>query len=170
MRIELQRLILSQIGDDWLLGIVCEKAGLVEYARCSLQIEEDEERIRLFEQGISNAWRYKLEDVANELWMIRNKTPRLFDLLVCRTMGSEHMREIHMVITRRKKRNSSAEREIIMDILSQIFRRDNFSRTTYPPSQADGDNEGMAATVVEGTARKQVNRKCANQTQKPVQR
>ena len=89
------RINIGAIDDDYVLGILCEKAGLVAYAKRSLVgIDGEGERARLFDQGVEDADQCTLRDIARELWMIRWRNPRLFDGMVGAGIGKEALAEI----------------------------------------------------------------------------
>lgn len=98
------RLTFFRFNDDYVLGVVCAKTGLIRYALNNLpSLRHDRERKALFNYGAKDAINCKLEDIAQELSWLRNCNPVLFDQLVSKKVGSEGLKKIQYII-----RNKSA--------------------------------------------------------------
>ncbi len=93
------RINLGGISDDYVLGVVCAKTGLADYARRNMAgLTTDPDRNRLFELGMADADECSAEDVASELARARKKNPGLFDAMVRDLAGREQLAEIHSAI------------------------------------------------------------------------
>ncbi len=102
-----RRINIGGINDDYVLGVLCEKTGLADYARESMpSLETDEDRGRLFALGMQDADGCALEDIAIELERARRKNPGLFDLIVRQSVGQERVAEIKATIMRKRKRRA----------------------------------------------------------------
>jgi len=87
-----KRINLAQTGDDFVLGIICEKLRLVKYAYDNLSgFARNPERVRLFElgrkDGASTSWKM----IATDIYNIRVRGAKFFDRIVCPKIGAAEL-------------------------------------------------------------------------------
>ena len=89
-------------ADDFILGVVCAKIGLVKHALNNMEsIRRNRERLKLFNHGVEDAVNCKLEDLAQDLWVLRERGPNLFDTMVLKSVGRQRFKKIRLVIENR---------------------------------------------------------------------
>lgn len=104
------RLNLGNFSDDFVLGIVCAKTGLVSYALKTLKVIANfKKRRNLFMCGVRESEEYPLEDIAQDLWETRQDNPKTFDSLVLSKIGKEKFEKIKEAIANRPKHKHSFE-------------------------------------------------------------
>jgi len=97
------RLKLGVVGDDYVLGAVCKKLGLVKYAISNLiGMTRNASRLELFYRGVEDAAGCDLSDLARDFWKIRRTRPIIFDMMVRGTIGNEEHAKVIEVIERRE--------------------------------------------------------------------
>lgn len=98
------RLNLGGIGDDYVLGVLCSKLGLIDYALRQLAgIVDNEERTELFYLGINDAPDCELHDLARDFYKLRKKDTRQFDRIVSGTIGRDGLADVLEVIENREE-------------------------------------------------------------------
>jgi hypothetical protein len=89
-------------ADDFILGVVCAKIGLVKHALENLEsIRDNKGRLELFNYGVKDAANCRLEDLAQDLWELREQGTRIFDVMVLKSVGKNKFKEIKRVIDNR---------------------------------------------------------------------
>ena len=80
------RVRLGAIDDDYALGVIAAKCGLTAHIDQYMpRMRKDAERARLYEAGRRDADAYCLNDIADQLWTVRTKSPRAFDEAIARS-------------------------------------------------------------------------------------
>jgi hypothetical protein len=90
-----KRINLAQTGDDFVLGIICEKLRLVQYAYNHLSgLARNPSRVRLFElgrkDGASTPWKL----IATDIYKIRVRGAKFFDRMVCPKIGGAELNRL----------------------------------------------------------------------------
>jgi len=90
----------SNIGDDYLLGVICFKTGLTEYVLSNLKGLKRRDRKKLFEMGMKDSNCFKLEDIAGEILDIRLSNPIFFDKKVRKKIGNYRLKEMKFCMSK----------------------------------------------------------------------
>ncbi|MBU2051235.1 MAG: hypothetical protein KKH61_19995 [Gammaproteobacteria bacterium] len=91
----------SGLDDDYLVGLVAARLNLCQYALAHMRgILRCKDRERLFRLGIAHACQFRDSDVAEQMWLIRRKSPELFDETVSMSVAPDRWAEIMDAIER----------------------------------------------------------------------
>ena len=91
-------------GDDYVRGVMVGKLRLESLALGLLpELQEDPERMRLFEMGRRDAGLMEWNDLGRELWRARVRAPRKFDEAVSRSVGAQALGCILQAISVRRE-------------------------------------------------------------------
>jgi len=99
---------MSDIGDNYILGVVAYHTGLTDIIKLQLAVEKGNEKQRLFDLGNSEGADYPLCDIAAELWKMRHNDTVKFDRVVTATAGTEKFRDILATIEAYKPDHTTA--------------------------------------------------------------
>ena len=119
------RIPLGSIKDDYVLGVLCRKAGLIQYAKKTLpNLFANSTRRQVFSGGVDDASDYSYSDIAKELWFLRQGSTEVFDWTVSRAVGDYGFRCIIRAIDGYNPGDKPRvdERESIRDMMQLLNR------------------------------------------------
>lgn len=95
---------LGSLSDFFALGIICAKLNIEQYARRNLRLalQDGSDRDRLFRKGIADSDQYTTDDIAMEVFEIREYGEEMFDRFIEQCAGRDVLRDMLRAIERCK--------------------------------------------------------------------
>lgn len=113
-----ERLYLGALPDDFVIGVMCAKTKLIEYALKNSKMSE--ERRRLFDAGVAWAVNCTTDDVAREMWYLRNRSSELFDKLLKDRLTYSEYGDVMRAIRHYKPHSRKKDRVAIEGLMAEL--------------------------------------------------